>query len=515
MGSIDISLIPQIKIAPDYFRDTVRKESSYPLLWRVAKETLQNSIDAGATKYEVRLYPDTGVIEIEDNGCGMTEDILLNEFLALGGSEKPEGAIGGFGDAKKVICFCWDKWEIHTQDNFLSSSMLGREPIKKTAHRKGTLIRIWVGDDCDCYGRDIIDYLSLCQVDARIRVKIIRPGDVPEEITIQRLYRRKACRSLDFGSLYVNRSGPENFLSTLVVRYNGLALFTESLWDTNAICIFELNNMVHPKDKDYMLNVTRERLNYRYQSRLHRLIQEIVSNPSSLKEKKPDPIVSIRKSTAVLSTYRRRFKGFKGLSNALFQMGTHYPMSRPCSVLRDQRDDFIYPYDYCVKGNTNLRLSSLKYQKLLFAWHKLIDNAIFWNEFHGLSIDPGEYRIGFIFDEDILASYTVLDGEIHFLLNPTGISFKDYSTQGLVCELLKRACHELAHVSYGFHDGNFAAHEGEILRNCFKHIGKITSSVGRTLNSSKRELVKDPGFDDLMGEPFPGQNGDLCLCSAF
>ena len=103
--------VPQITIGPDYFKTTVRKESSYPLAWRWTKETLQNSYDANASEVIYILDEKEKSVEVIDNGCGMDEETLLDVFLSFGGTKKvnrgesTDGtkAIGGFGDSKNIV----------------------------------------------------------------------------------------------------------------------------------------------------------------------------------------------------------------------------------------------------------------------------------------------------------------------------------------------------------------------------------------------------------------------------
>jgi len=62
------------------------------------KEYISNGWDAGASKIKVRVYnpdhPDQTAFEIEDNGCGMTKDNLVNKFFRVGRNRrKEEGAV--------------------------------------------------------------------------------------------------------------------------------------------------------------------------------------------------------------------------------------------------------------------------------------------------------------------------------------------------------------------------------------------------------------------------------------
>ena len=82
-----------------------------PQAW--AREAIQNSFDAGATKIEFTCGEND--VSAVDDGKGMSEDILLNKLMVPGMSEKPVWAVGGFGEAKKLLTFPWDHFIIVTK----------------------------------------------------------------------------------------------------------------------------------------------------------------------------------------------------------------------------------------------------------------------------------------------------------------------------------------------------------------------------------------------------------------
>lgn len=82
-----------------------------PQAW--AREAIQNSFDAGASRIEFTCG-ENDCLAIDD-GFGMTEEVLLNKLMVPGMSEKPYGAVGGFGEAKKLLTFPWDHFIIATR----------------------------------------------------------------------------------------------------------------------------------------------------------------------------------------------------------------------------------------------------------------------------------------------------------------------------------------------------------------------------------------------------------------
>jgi len=103
----------KVTIPADFFNRAAKREYTY---WSRAliREFLQNSVDAGATNVRFLFDKDNLSLTVEDDGCGMTQDIILNKLLVMGGTQKSEGSVGGFGKAKEVLFFAWDSYVIHT-----------------------------------------------------------------------------------------------------------------------------------------------------------------------------------------------------------------------------------------------------------------------------------------------------------------------------------------------------------------------------------------------------------------
>jgi len=558
--------IAQVTIQADYFRKTVRAESSYPLIWRVAKEVIQNSRDAGASTLNIFLDDNERSLRFVDDAGGMDADTVLDTFLALGGSKKDKeiegGSIGGFGDAKKVIFLCWDKWEMKTQDLFLTSEMLGKQGLGKSVeYLDGTSIKVWIDTEYDL--NHLISYIQMCQLDMVINV--FHNGN---KLSIGKLFRRKMTRDLGFGKLYVNKS---NHTEMLIVRLNGLALFYRTVYGMRATAVLELEgeNLSDPKAPTYPLNVTREDLRWQYKDALDSIIRQITSNP--LKAFKEDPKERIevfhgakgkvktqlpknkQKATMKLSDAIKLFgeKDSEGLVNALNELNVTMDeveksslefeadnndmeklieeiskmslaemveravnndtmkklegdvmasLSKPIETESNHKANGlteVFPYDFIVKGKTNLRYDGIKYQKILLAWHKAIEYVSFYCNLNETSdIDLGQYTVGFVFDDDVKAQYIKQNNEVFLLINPTDINFTNYTWRGVVMEILLRACHEIAHNKYIEHDGNFVAYEAHIRNTCIWYIDELFSSLGNIVRSKKDNIVASAMLDE-------------------
>ena len=107
----------QVQVPHSYFRKAKMEYADWR--WAMIREFIQNSYDAQATTIDFRLtVNDRDAIElsVDDDGIGMDRDTLENVLLCMGGSRKPEGAIGGFGYAKAILFFAHQSYTIRTQD---------------------------------------------------------------------------------------------------------------------------------------------------------------------------------------------------------------------------------------------------------------------------------------------------------------------------------------------------------------------------------------------------------------
>lgn len=96
--------------------------------WKLAmiREFFQNSIDGRAENILFKLEVDENnknicIVTFNDDGTGMSEDILINKLFSLGGTTKEavEGSVGGFGAAKIILFFAHLDYEIRTLDNLI------------------------------------------------------------------------------------------------------------------------------------------------------------------------------------------------------------------------------------------------------------------------------------------------------------------------------------------------------------------------------------------------------------
>ncbi len=102
-----------IKISREFFAKAKADYADWRWAW--VREICQNSMDCGSSRIDVTIQRQGAntQITVSNDGQPMTEDILVNKFLTLGGSAK-DGGVGGFGKAKEVLICCHLRWSIRT-----------------------------------------------------------------------------------------------------------------------------------------------------------------------------------------------------------------------------------------------------------------------------------------------------------------------------------------------------------------------------------------------------------------
>ena len=272
-----------VTIPSDHFKKRVKQQyNNVPMA--IAREAVQNAVDAGATRIEFIISNDGTFLAISDNGCGMTAKEFEKYFLTLGGTKKESGSIGGFGAAKEVLAFAWDSWEAKGQ-GFV-------------CHGAGPTYRIEEGPNCGVkrgFEITIEDenlqfnyYITVKLAElSTVKCRIIRQFGENEPETIQqrrKLMDKQIIRRYEFGDLYVVKSlQPYEHGGYLYVRTNGLYSFCEGrVVETDKVVFYlELT-----KPSPEVLTENRESLRWKVQTDIRRDLAEFAHKPEKLTERK-------------------------------------------------------------------------------------------------------------------------------------------------------------------------------------------------------------------------------------
>lgn len=166
----------QIIIGPEFFVSAMDDYTDWREAWW--REAIQNSLDAGATEVNcsVEALPDnTYRVTCEDNGTGMSKDVLRNVFMRFKGTLKQGASTGGFGEAKRLLLLPWLSYEVHTQDTLMNGSGMAYKTVD-TAMRRGTRISVVMPGDRFTSHVSAVAYIGKCYA-PRIKFTVSRDGD--------------------------------------------------------------------------------------------------------------------------------------------------------------------------------------------------------------------------------------------------------------------------------------------------------------------------------------------------
>lgn len=145
--------MPSIKFNPDAFRSATRDytredytKGVNACFWR---ELLQNSRDALASRVDITVTSENNIYTVvfQDNGKGMSKEVLENGMLTYAGSIKSDGAAGGFGMAKCLLVFAPTSCQIDTGELSVYVQGIDYDYIPSTEKIDGTRFTIVIDNN--------------------------------------------------------------------------------------------------------------------------------------------------------------------------------------------------------------------------------------------------------------------------------------------------------------------------------------------------------------------------------
>ena len=467
----------------DYFAHKVKNDY---VDWKFAwgREAGQNSLDAGATDINVMTVVDgegnTKVTWV-DNGCGMSRETLVNKFMAVGGSDKPNGGTGGFGVAKIILAFAHKQYSIRTRD-FEAIGSGARYGIKDGLPSiNGLILRVTMDGDV----KDDLDsrIKKWCKFSST-KANIVLNGDVLETL---KLHRPKL--TTDWCKVYTYKDAGWGYEAR--VRINGQYMFNVyTSVDTHVIV--DLNGT---KSTDYFTS-NRDSLNSEWRSKLQKLLEEIYENPKAIKEddeqinlysgtdgrvvlerRKPTRKAALS-ATPTIGTGSKNDSSMDGYKPSLPQQSMLAPELRGKTEYR-KVEELIDGFDVAVVNCTSKAIPQKwipghmngSIGKLLNRWVRVLQVC-------GLILErTEEFTPGWIFSKDTRAQYRHNPEYGHMIqLNPVDIletKFKNHwkNDVGSFYEMVAVAVHELTHIDQRNHNNGFA-------RDITYSLGKVMAQQG-------------------------------------
>jgi hypothetical protein len=459
-----MSEIANIVIGADYFRKNARSDYASPLPFVWIREAIQNSIDAGAT--EIKISTDGENIEFADNGCGMNADILTHKLLTLGGTKKELGSVGGFGKAKEVLFFSWDKWFIDTGMDgetrfFVSESMIGNKPIKvyNDKHKDiGTIIGITVENDVfgGVYNwiETFKEYVGFCTTKCKIYID-------EEEIETYKLNKKPNVLNESY-NLIVDKSISHD---EVLIRVNGILMHSRFVGDLGIESTFVIELL---GDTQQLLSGNRDGLTYDFRRHLDALIDKVIINPKSLAAEKVvsqidryngidvehDVSISCEVLEIVAECTECGITNFKKAEKLI--KVKKFDFLEEIEQIIENRSENVGPlgYEFIVKRNgrtkPNLKIDGKRAQTILNYWTNTMVKLCKDNKY------ISKIGVGLTFGKDTVAELSTVEGKNYFLINPNHVG-KTGSNTELGIELFLIAAHEFTHLYVVDHNENFSS----------------------------------------------------------
>lgn len=261
----------QVKVPREFFAKSKLEYSDWR--WAYFRELIQNSYDAGATQisFDIQAAEDNQIkISCADNGCGMDRNTLINVLLALGGSKKPDGSIGGFGYAKSLLFFAHNSYYVRTQNWFVAGTGGDYELKGHSTFVDGTSIVVKMdaeGMTAESFADILKRYVSYLML--------------PRPLTVLLNGVELKTQFNDFEYNVDTQLGSFSFkeiegTTAIVIAVRGLPMFVQRVWSTSSVGFSGLLEL--SGDSLELLTANRDALKGRHADTLNRIIQRMVED---------------------------------------------------------------------------------------------------------------------------------------------------------------------------------------------------------------------------------------------
>jgi hypothetical protein len=217
---------PTIGISREFFTTVLKDYEDWRIKWW--REGIQNAVDAGATKIHCEISEESEFwrVSITDNGGGMTEEVLLDKFLMLGGSSKVgvAGMSGGFGKAKELLILPWLQWSVHTRDRVVVGHGVDYE-VSDAKYIKGTTVEVLMPSDEHTHAAAAVAFIMRCYLpDVSFTVKQTTEAEGAVNFQPKAALKAKTLiESVPGVDLYFTKTSYVS--SQMIIRVNGLFMF--------------------------------------------------------------------------------------------------------------------------------------------------------------------------------------------------------------------------------------------------------------------------------------------------
>lgn len=528
---------PSIGIGREFFVTALRDYDDWQLKWW--REAIQNAVDAGATNIQLVTKDEGGevVVSCEDNGGGMSPEVLLDKFLVLGGTTKAtsSGSAGGFGKAKELLLLPWLSWEVHTRAKIARGTGIEYEVVDGE-HLRGTRITVRMPADQATHEAAALAFLEKCDLPG-VRFTV---NGKPVKANLKAAH---VIRTVDDKAVIAfepaKKDAPTSY--RLMVRTKGLFMFDMYLGEEVAGDV--IVELLVPSIG--VLTANRDGFrDYGLKSAIEKFAREVVVDVRSALRKKRGLIEQVFRGTGRFQAAEAEAEVLRAVgpvgdasatdtlaevaalvaTDAYDRRGSSdvvrlAPVSAAIAkamleiaatpnTIENQLKQLVWQPDFFVRN----RVEGFRVPKEFFPETmspRVAKLAGVWAELCRFVLlqlgSRAEYGVGFVFDEDVGAEYSRHENENWLLLNP----FRDARHQKHLFRptvdedlqwLYAAAIHEVTHLADGiqYHNESFASALTRNVARCakgWKRVAKIAKLVGMPKRAEVAARASNPVGD--------------------
>ena len=491
-----------VVIGPDFFQKAKNDYSN----WKTAfiREIMQNSIDSGANEIRINVTNQMPELEIivQDNGCGMSEDILRNKLFSLGSSGKEfVNTTGGFGRAKEIIYFANKSFQIHTND-LLVNGVGGSYRIESTESIQGTISKVILGDDSIwMWYPEFNNWFQTFVERSNYSGKVFLNGT---EIS-KRVSLKEKIKIFSFGTLFKT----DDYKNICSVRINGQQTF-----ETTTLCDFGLVLDISGESSKYVSS-NRDSFLWTYHTEFQKFLNDLAANSESAIRRLTPKIIKYTGKKSYLKTFSKdmeeilneisdnqlkqeiEYEVFK-VENGIAEMNHErlekfvdrldtqtliQKMSRTITNIKSfVESSFKTDYDFEVVNHFNSEVPekylpetiSKKNKFQMIAWRTIIYEIL------NMENMKQDFYTGFVFHDTILAEHVFENGLHKYFLNPALGNFSEKYGNNLrkLSKMIAVAIHEIVHgKGVENHNEYFCTKECELTGRVIDNLGTILKAV--------------------------------------
>lgn len=483
----------EITLSSNFFRK--ERYSAYSN-WRLAfwRENFQNSRDAGSKNIHITMEEIDDVVKVifQDDGCGMTKQVLEDVYFQLGNTTKGENDIGGMGRARILTCFGMKNYRIDTLTNTVIGSGTSYEVFERP-FVQGCRLEIDVDDtSIERMTDEIRNHLWMSQSN-NCRV-FINGVEWNNWCSRGRFVRELSYNDNVFANVYVNKSG--SLCGNVIIRINGAAMYSVATHSKSQIVV-EIGTAISKN----VLTSNRDGMIYQYEKVLQNFLDELAVDTTSatrtrFKNKEDtfsgsgmfytSPVIKIKQKHGEEGIHTAGFVGSKVIFepdinsvyvqeddlNHLFQ---HYDLDGELisdniptiKIMVETENNNVHkvinrynPNNWrYTRINGKLVRQGSNMFKIISSYRIAIEEALRAYLYLRPNSDPFYWGLGWLFSDDTIARVAREGGNRIFFINPVdengNLKYKLSSKKDLK-RIMAIAKHEVSHLEEKWHDEDFA-----------------------------------------------------------